>query len=148
MKLQTRNFGEIDFNEQAIITFENGIPGFNELKKYILIEDQEENSPFSYLQSVEDGNISFILANPYTFKKDYRAEIKEEYVAALGGGSVEDFSIYVIVTLQESIETATLNLLAPIILQAHTKKAKQVILEHSGYTTRHKLLELLNEERG
>lgn len=148
MKLQTRNFGEIDFNEQTIITFENGIPGFNQLKKYILMDDQEEDSPFSYLQSVEDGNISFILANPYIFKKDYCAEIKEEYVTALGGGSVEDFSIYVIVTVQEHIETATLNLIAPIIIQTHTKKAKQVILEHSGYTTRHKLIELLNEGRG
>jgi len=147
MKLQTKNFGMIEYNEDKKIIFDNGIPGFEALKEYIIIEDEDVESPFVYLQSVEDGGISFVLVNPYLFKEDYSANIKEEYVEQLGGGSIESFSIFCIITLLESFETATINLLAPIIIQEDKRRAMQVVLEKTNYTTRHSIVELL-QERG
>lgn len=143
MKIETRNFGEIEFAESSVINFSEGIPGFRELTKYIMINDEE--SPFVYLQSIEDGNVSFIMINPYELKKDYTIEIKDQYVAALGGGSAAQFSIFVIMTLVSSIEAATVNLLAPIIIQNETKLGIQVILENTKYTTKHKIADLLGE---
>ena len=143
MKMTTRNFGEIEFAEENIIHFEEGIPGFRTLKEYVLIGDNE--SAFEYMQSVTDGNISFVLINPYMFMKDYSINIKDTYVEALGGGTAEKFSVYVTVTIVGDIENATVNLVAPILIQNETKKGMQVILENSKYTTKHSMMELIKE---
>ena len=148
MKLQTKNFGIIEFDEAKKITFEKGIPGFRELHDYIIIEDEEEESVFAYLQSVEDGAVSFIVTNPHYFDEKYTADIKDEYVKQLGGGiSGEDFSLFAIVTVTNTFETATLNLVAPLVIHNETRKGMQVILENTHYTTRHKLIDLV-EQRG
>ena len=141
MKIKTRHFGEIEFDEKRIINFNEGIPGFRELKKYILIEDPE--SPFVYLQSVEDGMVSFIIINPYLLKRDYTIEIKDTYISALGGCSAEAFCVFVIATVMDDFEEATVNLLAPIVIQNETRQGMQIILENTTYTTKHKIKELL-----
>ena len=145
MKLQTKNFGTIEFDENKAIIFEEGIPGFNELKRYIIIEDEEEDSPFAYLQSIEDGGVSFIIISPFVLKQDYTIEIKDQYVAALGGGSSQDFSVFVIATMIDKFELATVNLVAPLIIQSETRRGMQVILEKTSYTTRHNIVELLEQ---
>lgn len=143
MKLQTRNFGEITFDEAKQIIFNEGIPGFRELKKYIIVEEDE--SPFVYLQSTEDGDIRFVMINPYDIKKDYIADVKDSYVEMLGGGEAQDFSIFVIVTVPEKIESATVNLVAPILIQNETRLGMQIILDQAGYNTRHRIIDLLKE---
>lgn len=145
MKLKTRNFGEIVFDETREIIFEKGIPGFRELQEYIMIEDESEESVFSYLQSIQDGNISFIITNPYYFDKNYAANIKEEYLQQLGETNKE-YSIFSIVTILDKFETATINLVAPLVIHNETKKGIQVILEGTAYTTRHKLVDLFNRK--
>lgn len=145
MKLRTKNFGTIEFDKNKAIIFEEGIPGFNELKQYIIIEDEEEDSPFAYLQSIEDGGVSFIIISPFVLKQDYTIEIKDQYVAALGGGSSQDFSVFVIATMIDKFELATVNLVAPLIIQSETRRGMQVILEKTSYTTRHNIVELLEQ---
>ena len=147
MILQTKNFGTIEFDSDKAIIFEEGIPGFKEFKKYIIIEDEEEGSPFVYLQSIEDGAVSFIIINPFVLKPDYTVDIKDQYINALGGGNREQFSLFVIATVVDKFELATVNLLAPIIIQNDTRKGMQVILEKTDYTTKHNIVELL-EKRG
>ncbi len=143
MKIETKNFGEVEFEESRVINFSDGIPGFRELHKYILMEDAE--SPFAYLQSVEDGNISFVVINPYVLTKEYTINIKDQYVEELGGGDADKFSVFVITTVSSNLENATVNLLAPVIIQNETMQGMQVILENTKYTTKHKITDLLNE---
>ena len=129
MKIISRNFGEIDFEEDKIIDFAEGIPGFKDLKKYIIIEDPE--STFCYLQSVEEENICFIIINPFLLCKDYIIDIKDQEIEALGGGNEEKIGVYVIATVVGALEEATVNLVAPIIIQNEKKKGMQVILENT-----------------
>ncbi|WP_054739629.1 flagellar assembly protein FliW [Cellulosilyticum ruminicola] len=143
MNIVTRNFGEVEFTEDRIINFKEGIPGFREYTKYIIIEE-EENS-FAHLQSIEDGNLSFIVINPYILKKDYSIDIKDQYVEMLGGGGPENFSVYVVTAIIDKVEDATVNLIAPIIIQNETREGMQVILENTKYTTKHKIVDLLKE---
>ncbi len=143
MHIETRNFGKVEFEEKRVVNFKEGIPGFREFTKYIIIE--EEDSNFAYLQSIEEGDLSFIIINPYELKKDYSIEIKDQYVEALGGGGPEKFSVYVITAIVGKVEEATVNLIAPIIIQNETREGMQVILENTKYTTKHKIVDLLKE---
>ncbi len=143
MKINTRNFGDIEIQGEKVITFKEGIPGFEDLKEFILIE--EKDSVFHYLQSVEDEQICFVIADPYYFKKDYKPTIKESYFEKLGGGDNEVFSLYVIVTLKDQVENSTLNLAGPLLIHVENRQGVQVITEDADYTTRHKLLDLIKE---
>ena len=57
MRVNTKNFGIIDISEDKIITFDNGIIGFEDYKKYTLIYDadskEKSDSAIMWLQSME-----------------------------------------------------------------------------------------------
>jgi flagellar assembly factor FliW len=148
MLLNTRDFGTIEIDETKKITFKEGIPGFEKFKGYILIEDTDEDSPFAYLQCIEDAAVCFVIADPYVFMPGYSPDIKEQYLEMLGGGTADDFSVFAIVTIPTGFEDSTLNLLSPLIIQNETRLGKQVILEGTDYTTKHRITELLTERQG
>ena len=54
MKLKTRFFGEIEIDEKKVIDFEEGLPGFENLRKFLFMTDENEDAPFCWLQSIED----------------------------------------------------------------------------------------------
>lgn len=143
MKVYTKGFGDIEVQEEKIIIFKEGMPGFELLKKFILIEQLE--SVFNYLQSIEDTDICFVIIDPYYFKKDYAPIIKESYFEKLGGGDNEGFSLYSIITLKDNIENSTINLAAPLLIHVDKKQGIQIIVEDGAYSTKHKIIDLLKE---
>ncbi len=147
MLIHTRIFGDIEIDPAKKIIFKKGLLGFEDLKEYILIEDAEEGSPFAYLQSIENPEICFTVANPYVFIPEYAPDVKEEYIERLGGGTAEDFSVLVVVSIPTGFHDATINLVGPLVIHNGTRLGEQVILENTSYTTRHLITELLLERR-
>lgn len=143
MKIDTKAFGEMQVQEEKVITFKDGIPGFEDLKKFILIE--QPDGVFHYLQSIEDGDICFIITDPHYFKNDYAPTINESYFQKLGGGDNESFSIYSIVTFKDTVENSTINLAGPLLIHVENRQGVQVIIEDKGYTTKHMLVDLRGE---
>ena len=143
MKLQTRHFGEIEIDENKQIVFTEGLPGFEDLKAFILLEDID--SPFCYLQSLDQGDITFTIIDPLRVKKDYAPYIHENYFDKLGGGNTSEFIMYSIVTLREPIEETTVNLQAPLLIHTDRRVGVQAIVEDKSYKVRHKLVELIGE---
>lgn len=141
MILKTNYFGEIEINEEDIITFADGIPGFEDLSKYLIIENSDKDVPFKWLQSVDDSNLTFVIINPFAFKEDYEFELPKNVIKKLNIKSHEDIKIYTIVIVPEDVEKMTANLAAPIVINAVNKKGKQVLLEDSPYHKRHLILE-------
>lgn len=144
MKLQTR-FGNIEIKLEKTIEFKEGIPGFEDLRKFILIEDAE--SKFCYLQSIEESEIAFTIISPEWIKADYTPYIGESYFEKLGGGKTENFVLYNIVTVRQPIEETTVNLQAPLLIHTTRRLGVQAIVEGKHYQVRHKLIELI-QERG
>jgi len=62
MQVNTTRFGMIEVAEKELITFPWGVPGFEELKSYILLE--YKNGPFQWLQSVEEPAVAFVVCSP------------------------------------------------------------------------------------
>ena len=93
-----------------MICFPQGIPGFPEYKKYTMIS--LEDSPFYFLQSVDEGSLSFVLASPFEFFPDYEFELKTDVLHELGNPEPEQIGVLNIVTIKDGIEGATANLAA------------------------------------
>lgn len=139
MKITTSRFGELEIEEKSIIHFSQGIPGFEDLTEYVLIYP-EDSQPFAYLQSLEWGELAFIVTDPFLFYPQYQFEISDSLKEELQIASKEDISVWSIVTVTDQLQEATINLLAPLIINERVKSAKQFVLHNTLYKTKHPLL--------
>ena len=140
IRIKTTRFGELEVAKQEAIVLPSGLIGFPELKNYILL-DHDKDSPFKWLQSVDDGAIAFVLINPLLFKPDYVVEVTEAEVSDLELAAEEDAVISVIITMPSNPKNMTANLKAPLVFNLKNRKGKQIILNNSDYVTRHNILE-------
>lgn len=139
MNILTEKFGEISIDENLIFDFLEPIIGYDSLKKYVLVE-HSENSAFKWLQSVEDPSLAFPVTSPAFFDIDYQFEIPTEKAEKIDLHSVESLISLNIVTIPlQNPKKATINLLAPIIINAANRQGMQIILSNSNYPVRYPL---------
>jgi flagellar assembly factor FliW len=139
MKITTEKFGEVEFDESSVITFSDGILGFPENKKYVLINTQE-NFPFKWLQDIEDNSLAFLVVDPFIFKPDYIVNLPEIIKNDLDIKLKEDYVVFVIVVVRTDPKESTANILGPLVINVKNKKAKQIVQNNTDYTTQYKLL--------
>ncbi|MGL5755004.1 MAG: flagellar assembly protein FliW [Paraclostridium sp.] len=113
------------------ITFEKGLPGFENYKTF-KISEVEDNTSFKTITSTEEKNIGFIAVSPFDIKKDYELDIDEETVKLLKIETYEDVLVLNLVTLGNSLANSTVNLKAPIIINIKNNKGKQLILQNDS----------------
>ena len=145
MKAVTRLFGTIDVADDKIITMERGMIGFPDLTHFALIFDEEkEDKKFKimWLQSMDDGDVAFPVADPLTVKEDYQPMVNEEIIAPLGEMTVENTYILVTVTVPRKVEDFSINLKAPIVVNIGTNRGAQIITE-DDYPVKYKVYDLL-----
>lgn len=141
MKLATSRFDKIEIDSQQIIAFHEGILGFEHLKKYILLP-VDNSLVFSWLQSVEDGRVAFLVVDPFMFFPGYEVELDDAIRAQLKIEAAKDVVIQTIVTIPGSgVKDMTANLVGPVVINVNDKIGKQTVLTQTNYTTRHKLFE-------
>lgn len=130
--IQTTRFGELECKEEQMILFSSGVPGFIEYKKYMIVEI--DDSPFQYLQSVDEGSLAFIIASPFDFFPEYEFELSGQLMDEMNIKSIENIQVFNIVNVQGELSTATMNLAAPIIINRIDNTGIQHILPNSTYT--------------
>ncbi len=136
---------EKDTEQIGYIEFPEGIFGFEEEKRFIPIMAEEGSDAILYLQSVNHEELAFIVMNPFMLKEDYHPVLSREDYQKLGG-SEEDLSYYCVCTIGNTAEESTVNLKCPIVVNAITRVARQVILDTDQYGFRHQLKEFKKEE--
>lgn len=139
MLINTKYLGEIEISSDQILTFPQGLLGFESNHKFVLLSIPE-NGHFKFLQDINNTYVSFLLVNPWDFFEDYEINLPKEELLQIDIQSNENKpTIYNIVTLGKEFTESTGNLLAPIVLNLADKKGKQFVLNDENYTTRHKL---------
>jgi flagellar assembly factor FliW len=146
MKIATFRFGELEIPEENIIEFPKGLIGFEQFKKYVLLE-REDSDPFCWLQSLEDPNLAFIVINPSIFFKNYKIEIHSKELEDIEVRSLERIEAYAIVTIPEDISKMSVNLLGPLVLNLDNNQGKQVVLVNSPYTIQHFIMDELTRNK-
>ena len=110
------------------LNFAAGIPGFPDARQFALVWWGDEDGPFSIMTSLEDSALEFLVVPPLSFFPDYEPEIDDDTAERLGLESADDALVLVIVTVGDEPTGATANLLAPIVVNRHTREAAQVVL--------------------
>lgn len=140
LKVQTSRFGEIEVDNADVITLPEGLVGFPELVRYVLL-DHDADSPFKWLQSLDDGTMAFVVISPLTFRPDYTVEVTEEEISILKLQSPDDAVISVIVTIPSDPKKMSANLKAPLVFNLKNRTGKQVIVKDAQYQTKHFIME-------
>lgn len=148
MKAATRLFGEIGIDESKIITFEDGIIGFPDMKKFTLIFDEEkEGRPsISWLQSMDEPEIAFPVMDPLFVCETYNPSVEDELLKNLGTIKEDNLYVLVTVTVPQNIKELAVNLKAPIVINTDTRKASQIIVE-DDLPVRYRIYEILEEAK-
>ena len=123
MRLKTDQFGEIEFSEDLVLNFEEGLYGFEQLKKYLLIKTEDDL--FYWLTSIDRPEICFPLIGTRI--------IDEEFP------ELENYEAFAIVTLNKDPLKITANLKAPVYINQEKKTGFQKIIDTDKYPINYKL---------
>ena len=133
MKFETLRFGEIEIEEDRIFEFKLPIIGFDELKKYAIV-DLNKDGLFKWLQSLEDPGLAFPVVSVFSMNINYSVDLPDNVVEALNINAVESLLVLNIASIpQDNPQETTLNLLAPLVFNLDSMTAGQIILSGSGY---------------
>ena len=139
MNIETERFGGLDIDKDKIVYFPNGILGFPELKRYILLENNKD-LPYGWLQAIDDRCIAFVVMDPLTFRPDYKPSIRENEIADLEVKDESDLCILTILTIPpKDSERITANLQGPLVINLANRRGKQLVLQDSSYTCKYPL---------
>lgn len=132
MKLITTYHGVIEYNEEDVITFKKGLPGFENLKKFIIVPF-EDNEVFSVLISIEDMEVGIPVTSPFHVDETYEFKLSDERINELNVNSHEEILVLNTVTLNSDMKNITINMKAPIIINIKGKIGEQIILDNEKY---------------
>lgn len=147
MVAETKFFGTIDIEEEKIITFPNGIIGFENLKKFALIYDseREERSKISWLQSMEEPLMVLPVISPYDVAETYTPIIEDELMKNIGDPADADVLILTSMSIPSDLTKMTANFKAPFIINTVDRKAMQVIVENEDYPVKYNVYDAIEK---
>jgi len=146
LKLETRMFGEIEYDQDDIVTFPAGLPSFEEEHSFLLLPlGPAANDPLC-LQSVTTPALTFVLLNPFSLLPSYTPRLQPKELKDLKVERDEDLAFYVLCAMKRPVGDSTVNLKCPVAVNPDLRIAYQVILEADDYHMRHPLSEFSHSE--
>lgn len=149
MKITTRVFGEIDIAEDRILHFPGGIIGFPEMTEFALIHDSEKESKTAvrWLQSMQEPEFAMPVMDPLAVVPDYNPQVEDELLKPIGELDPDSVLVLVTMSVPKDIKNMTVNLQAPIVINADEKKACQIIVDTDKYPIRFPIYEILEKKK-
>lgn len=95
---------------------------------------------FSFLQSVDEPSLSFVIIIPELVCCEYSVQLQEEQIASLKIESPDDGRVYGIVTIPENVADMTVNLQAPVVINMKERIGIQIVVPGEKYHTKHNIL--------
>ena len=128
-----------EVQELPELSFVRPLPGFGDLRRFVLVElpALEGAEPVLFeLRNLEEPAVRFLAAVPTAFFPDYAFDLDEDDCAELGLTDEADALVLVLLTMGQDVAATTANLLAPVVVNAGTRQAAQVILSGSDWRVR------------
>ncbi len=138
MNIKTTRFGQLEVNPNDVITFSEGLLGFENLKKYFVV-DPGDSTLILWLQSTEDDKVAFPIIEPKIFKPDYIAKLLPADLNGLELDSLQTAKLYSILTIPANVTEMSANLKAPVVVNSAKKVGKQIVLQDSKLSVKHEM---------
>jgi flagellar assembly factor FliW len=137
LRVITTRFGELEIEEEKVITLSDGMPGFRD-RRFILL-NPAKGGPFCWFQSLENPDLAFVVVDPAQFVPHYQVKLTREEHDKLLLGPHDEVVLLSVVTMSPDPKKITMNLQGPIVINPAQMTAMQVVMD-GNYTTRQLLL--------
>ncbi len=140
MKIETTRFGTLEIDDNSIIYFTRALPGFPDANRFALLPHRED-SPFLWLQSIEDPELAFLVINPFAVNREYSYEIPDSVQEELGITQAESVQTLVLVTVRKDGDSpsVTANMLGPVVINSENMRARQIVLDPNIYDVKYRI---------
>ena len=132
MQIQTTRFGLVKISENDLITFSEGLLGFSDLRKFVLLDDPHDEI-FAWLQSCEKAAIAFPILEPELFTSSYNLKLSKHDLEVLKMASSDRHRIFSIITIPADVTQMTANLKAPVVINVKDRLAKQIVAQENDF---------------
>jgi flagellar assembly factor FliW len=133
---QTR-FGSFEYSEEDVITFSEGLIGFAQCTRFLIISSPSNDS-FRWLQSLEEPGLAFLVVDPADFVDGYAVEIADQEAHALGITSETATLLFTTASIPSAKpEDMTINLAGPIVINAETRQGRQLVVDDEAVPVRY-----------
>src|SRR3954465_10443486 len=144
MEIQTSRFGPVTIQTEDILEFAEGILGFNDLRRFVLLDDPNDEI-FAWLQSCEVPAVAFPILEPELFTTGYKVTLARNDLEALQLKNTEGSRNYAIITIPEDVTQMTANFKAPIIINIQKRLARQCVLQDNNLAIREPIFTKLQQ---
>ena len=144
MQIQTSRFGNIEIGTEDVITFPEGLLGFVDLEKFVLLDDPNDEI-FAWLQSCEEPSIAFPVLEPELFLENFQSRISPSDLKVLKANSEKELRPFCIITIPEDPTQMTANLKAPIMIHVMNKTGRQCVLQDNKLEIREPIFSKLQQ---
>ncbi len=131
VRFDTMRFGALSVSEDKIIRFVQGLPGFKDLKRFIMI-DHDAEGLFKWLQSVDNPAVAFLMTDPNAYRPGYTVPLKKLEAECLGVRDARNIVAMVMVCVSRDNEIS-LNLKGPVLFNSENLSAIQCIIDRDDY---------------
>lgn len=138
-KIKTDYFGDVEYREEELLTFPDGLFGFEAITRYLPFCLEEDDSSLLLLQAVERPEIAFLAINPVFLLPDYAPRLTVEELNFLGVSDPGELCYYAICVVCSDYLDSSVNLKCPLAINPDTRKGIQVIMSDTPYKYRHRL---------
>jgi flagellar assembly factor FliW len=142
--INTTRFGQVEIKEEDVLNFAEGLLGFGDLRKFVLLDDPSDEI-FAWLQSCEAGAIAFPVLEPDIFAENYHVNLSKGDLEALKLKSQEKVHYFSIITIPEDPTQMTANMKAPIAINLKEKVARQCVLQDNNLAIREPIFKKLQQ---
>ncbi len=139
--IKSKPYGEIEIDDKQVIDFSDGLLGFDYIKKFALLDVDDEKSPFKWLQAMDEPALAFVVIQPEDFMAEYKLVVSQSDLDGVEAVNKEGLVVLAIVTIPDNPSDMTANLQGPIIVNPEKKLGRQAISLSDKYHVRHKILE-------
>ena len=146
MKLQTKYFGEIEYEAEDAVTFNLGPFGFEEEHEFLILPFDGSAGSLLCFQSTRTPALAFVAMDPFALLPEYTPVLQPQELEELGVSDSQQLGFYVLCVVKKPVSDSTVNLKCPVAINPDTRAARQVILESDVYEMRHSLAQFGTEE--
>lgn len=136
--IQTTRFGSIHLKKEDFVVFPEGILGFGDLRRFVLLDDPADEI-FAWLQSSEMPQIAFPVLEPELFVENYQLNLTRHDLELLGATEPKGLRAFSIITIPEDPTQMTANLKAPVVINVSQRTARQIVLQDNNLAIREPL---------
>jgi flagellar assembly factor FliW len=134
-----RASGGFPSSQEAVYRFPQGLPGFEELKRYFRC-GVEELWPLTLLVAPDEADVALPLLRPDVVLPAYSPVIPTAELQALEAERQGELEVFVVVSFEEGGSGVTANLRAPICFNVERRLGRQVVLPDGTYPLQYPLV--------